>query len=43
MLVGAGDGGVHRDIPGDQPSRIRAGLQAGEDLRPSAITLPAPE
>jgi hypothetical protein len=43
MLVRPDHGGIHRDIPGDQPRRIRPRLQAGEDSRPGPITLPGPE
>jgi hypothetical protein len=41
--MGAGDGGVDADVPGDQPSRVRLGLQTGEDLLPGAVALPAAE
>jgi hypothetical protein len=43
VLVGADDGGVHADVPGDQPARVGLGLQLGEDLLPGPIALPAPK
>ena len=43
MLVGAGDGGVHRDVPGDQPLGVGPGLQLFKDAVPGAVPLPAPE
>jgi hypothetical protein len=43
VLVCAGDGGVHADVPGDQPGGVRAGLQRGDDLRPDTGALPASE
>jgi hypothetical protein len=41
VLVGPRDGGVHADVPGDQPGRIRAGLQPGQELSPGPVALPA--
>ena len=41
VLMGAGDGGVDADVPGDQPLGVRLGLQAGEDALPGAVALPA--
>src|SRR4029453_1021091 len=43
VLVGAGDGGVHADLPGDQPLGVGLSLQGGEDPLPAAVTLPAPK
>ncbi|GAA0712876.1 hypothetical protein GCM10010199_11440 [Dactylosporangium roseum] len=34
VLMRPGDRGVHADIPGNQPSRVGAGLQPGHDLLP---------
>jgi hypothetical protein len=41
VLMGSGDGGVHRHRPVDQPGLGAQGLQAGEDRRPDARELPA--
>ncbi len=43
VLVGAYDGGVHVDVPGDQGLRVRPGLQLDEDPVPGADPLPAAE
>ncbi len=43
VLMGAADGGVHADLPGDQPPRVGLGLQPGEDSLPGPIALPAPK
>jgi hypothetical protein len=41
--VRPGHRGIHADIPGDQPLRVRAGLQPGQHPPPGAIALPAAE
>jgi hypothetical protein len=41
VLMGAGDGRVHRHDPLDQPGLGAQGLQAGQDRRPDAGQLPA--
>jgi hypothetical protein len=43
VLVRPRHRGVHRHVPGDQPGRIGAALQGGEDLPPGAAPLPAAE
>ncbi len=43
VLMRPGDRGVRAHIPGDQPGRVRDGLQPGQDPHPSSVTLPAPE
>jgi hypothetical protein len=43
VLVRAGDGGVHRHVPGDMTSRVGAGLQRSQDPLPGAVALPAAE
>src|SRR5215203_4770488 len=43
VLVSAHHGGVDADLPGDQPARVRLGLQGGEDPPPGAVALPAPK
>jgi hypothetical protein len=41
VLVGADDGGIHADVPGDHALGIGLRLQGGEDLLPGAVALPA--
>ena len=41
VLVGAGNGGVDADVPADQPGRISAGLEPGQDPGLGAVALPA--
>jgi hypothetical protein len=41
--MGTRDRRVHADIPGDPARSLGVDLQLGEDLRPGAIALPAPE
>lgn len=43
VLMRPRDGGIHTDIPGDQTSRVRAFLQAGQDPPPGSVSLPPPE
>lgn len=43
VLMGAGDGGVHRDVPGDQVLRVGSGPESFEDAVSGAIALPAAE
>ncbi len=40
VLMRTGDGGVHTDIPGDQPLGVGTGLQPRQDLRPDPGALP---
>ncbi|WP_177244843.1 hypothetical protein [Streptomyces sp. yr375] len=40
MPVGAGDGPVHRDVPGHQPLGIGPGVQSPEAAVPGAVPLP---
>lgn len=41
VLMRATDGGIHVDLPADQPGGIGSGLQPGQDLCPDAFALPA--
>lgn len=43
ILVGPADGGIDVDMPGDQALGVCLGLEPGEDPRPGAVPLPAPE
>ena len=43
MLVRPRHRGIHADVPGDQPGRIGAPLQGGQDLPPGAVPLSAAE
>lgn len=43
VLMSAGNGGVHADIPRDQAFCVGLGLQLFEDSLPGAVTLPPPE
>jgi hypothetical protein len=42
-LVRPRDGGIHADVPTDQPGRIGTRLQPGQDLPPGPVALPAPK
>src|ERR1035441_1917346 len=43
MLMRPGGGRVHADIPGNQPGRVRRGLQPADHCGPGPIPLPLPE
>ncbi len=43
MLMGAHNGGVDVEVPGDQVLRVGLGLQLGEDPMPGSVPLPAAE
>ncbi len=43
VQVRATDGGVHRDVPGDQAVGVGPGLHLGHDARPGSVPLPAAE
>ena len=43
MLVRPRGCGIHGHVPGDQPGRIRPGLQGRQDLPPGPVPLPAAE
>jgi hypothetical protein len=43
VLMRAGNRGIHADVPRDQTSSVRAGLQPGHDACPDPATLPTPE